>query len=153
MFRSSVSYMKFGRGTGAILFKDMTCDGTETSLQAPSCLRSSNSRYCSHDSDVGVWCDSLDSSGENMRSYIHTYLLMITSLCHHGIRKTNHAISCIAGMKFAIRLFLALVKIFILPAIKQCTSFVCFFFSFLGCLIFSILTGTQQSRINRALFS
>ena len=64
MFRSSVSYMKFGRGTGAILFKDMTCDGTETSLQAPSCLRYSRPEYCYHSSDVGVWCDRLDSSGE-----------------------------------------------------------------------------------------
>lgn len=70
MFRSSVSYVKFGRGSGAILFDYMTCDGTETTLQASSCSRSSQPQYCSHDSDVGVWCDSLDSSGENMWSYI-----------------------------------------------------------------------------------
>ena len=69
MFRSYISRVRFGQGTGAILFGYMTCDGTETSLQAPSCSRSSNSRYCSHSSDVGVWCDRLDSSGECYSHY------------------------------------------------------------------------------------
>ena len=64
MFRQSISSLRFGDGTGAILFDDMTCDGTETSLYAPSCLRYSNPEYYSHSSDVGVWCDRLDSSGE-----------------------------------------------------------------------------------------
>ena len=64
MFRSSISRARFGQGTGAILFEQIACDGTETSLQAPSCLRYSNPEYCSHSSDVGVWCDRLDSSGE-----------------------------------------------------------------------------------------
>ena len=64
VFSSYISRMSFGSGTGAILFDDVTCDGTETSLQAPSCLRYSNPEYCSHSSDVGVWCDRLDSSGE-----------------------------------------------------------------------------------------
>ena len=70
MFRSSVSYVRFGRGNGAILFEQMTCDGTETSLSASSCSRYSQPRYCSHDRDVGVWCDRVDDSGESMRSYI-----------------------------------------------------------------------------------
>ena len=52
-------------GTGAILFDDMTCDGSETSLYAPSCLIYSNPEYYHHSSDVGVWCDRLDSSGED----------------------------------------------------------------------------------------
>ena len=64
VFRESVSRMWFGRGTGAIFFGYLTCEGTETSLQDPSCSRYSNSEYCSHDSDVGVRCDSIDSSGE-----------------------------------------------------------------------------------------
>ena len=64
MFRSSISSLRFRPGTGAILFDDMNCDGTESSLQAPSCLRYSNPDYCSHSSDVGVWCDRIDSSGE-----------------------------------------------------------------------------------------
>ena len=64
MFRSSISRTRFGPGTGAILFEDIECDGTETSLHAPSCLRDSNPEYCSHSSDVGVWCDHIDSSGE-----------------------------------------------------------------------------------------
>ena len=66
MFGSYISHGRFEQGTGAILFDDMTCDGTETVLQAPSCLRSSNPEYCYHSSDVGVWCDSNDISGENM---------------------------------------------------------------------------------------
>ena len=70
MFKSSISYMRFGRGSGAILFDYMTCDGTETSLQASSCSRSSQPQFCSHDRDVGVWCDRLDDSGNNTRSYI-----------------------------------------------------------------------------------
>ena len=70
MFRSYISRVRFGQGTGAILFDDMTCHGTETSLQAPSCLRSSRPElYCSHSSDVGVWCDRLDSSGECCSHY------------------------------------------------------------------------------------
>ena len=61
MFRQSISRVRFGPGTGAIFLGYMGCGGTETSLQ--SCSRSSSSRYCSHDSDVGVWCDSVDDSG------------------------------------------------------------------------------------------
>ena len=63
MFRPS---NRFGRGTGAILFDDMNCDGTEASLRATSCLsRYSNPEfYCSHSSDVGVRCDSIGGSGE-----------------------------------------------------------------------------------------
>ena len=62
MFRSS---NRFGRGTGAILFDDMNCDGTESSLRATSCLwRNSNPDFCSHSSDVGVRCDSIGGSGE-----------------------------------------------------------------------------------------
>ena len=53
--------MRFGAGTGAIVFGYMNCGGSETSLQ--SCSGSSSSRFCSHDSDVGVWCDSVDDSG------------------------------------------------------------------------------------------
>ena len=65
MLRSYTSTMRFGRGTGAILFDDMNCDGTEASLRATSCLlRNSNPESCSHSSDVGVWCDSIDGSGE-----------------------------------------------------------------------------------------
>ena len=66
MFRSSISRTRFGRGTGAIVFDYMNCDGTETSLQASSCSSSSQPEYCSHDRDVGVWCDSNDNSGERM---------------------------------------------------------------------------------------
>ena len=61
VFRSYISSIRFGPGTGAILFGYMNCVGSENSLQ--SCSRSSSSRYCSHDSDVGVWCDSIDDSG------------------------------------------------------------------------------------------
>ena len=68
MFRSSTSSVRFGRGAGAISLGYMNCDGTETSLQ--SCSRSSTSRYCSHDSDVGVWCDGIGISGEGMKSYV-----------------------------------------------------------------------------------
>ena len=63
MFRSSISRTRLGQGTGGILFDDMTCDGTETSLQVPSCLRYSRPEYCYHSNDVGVWCDRIDSSG------------------------------------------------------------------------------------------
>ena len=49
----------------------MRCHGTETSLQ--SCSRSSTSQSCSHDSDVGVWCDHLDDSGESMRLHAIPY--------------------------------------------------------------------------------
>ena len=61
VFRSSISREKFGPGTGAIVFGYMNCGGSETSLQ--SCSGSSSSRYCSHDGDVGVWCDHIDDSG------------------------------------------------------------------------------------------
>ena len=64
VFKESVSHVRFGRGTGGIFFGYMTCEGTETALQEPSCSRYSNLEYCSHDSDVGVRCDSIDSSGE-----------------------------------------------------------------------------------------
>ena len=57
----SISSVRFGRGTGAILLGYMYCGGTETSLQ--SCSSSSNVQHCSHDSDVGVWCDRIDDSG------------------------------------------------------------------------------------------
>ena len=69
MFRSSISRVRFGQGTGAILFDDMTCDGIETVLQAPSCLRYSRPEYCYHSNDVGVWCDRLDSLGECYNHY------------------------------------------------------------------------------------
>ena len=65
VFRSYISRVRFGDGTGAILFDYMTCDGTESSLQAPSCLRYSRPEYCHHSNDVGVWCDHIDSSGES----------------------------------------------------------------------------------------
>ena len=68
VFRSSNSYVRFGRGTGAILFDYMNCDGTETSLHASSCSSSSQPQFCSHDSDVGVWCDGIGDSGEGMQS-------------------------------------------------------------------------------------
>ena len=71
VFRSSTSSIGFGPGTGAISPGYMNCDGSETSLQ--SCSRSSTSRYCSHDSDVGVWCDGIDNSGEGMKSYLKHY--------------------------------------------------------------------------------
>jgi len=65
VLRSYASTMRFGRGTGAILFDDMNCDGTEASLRAPSCLRrNSNPEYCSHSSDVGVICESIGGPGE-----------------------------------------------------------------------------------------
>ena len=57
---------RFGRGTGAILFDDMNCGGTEASLRASSCLsRNANPEYCTHGSDVGVRCDSIGGSGEH----------------------------------------------------------------------------------------
>ena len=63
MFRSSISLVKFGPGTGAILFDYIECDGTETLLS--SCPSHDDPRYyCSHDNDVGVWCDNIDISGE-----------------------------------------------------------------------------------------
>ena len=64
MFRSPISSVRFGRGTGAIFFGYMNCGGAETSLR--SCSRSSSSRYCSHDNDVGVWCDLIADSGEGV---------------------------------------------------------------------------------------
>ena len=69
VFMSYISRVRFGHGTGAILFDDMTCDGTETVLQTPSCLTRSRPEYCYHSSDVGVWCDRLDSSGECYSHY------------------------------------------------------------------------------------
>ena len=71
MFRSSTSSVRFGRGTGAISLGYMNCGGGETSLQ--SCSMSYTSRYCSHHSDVGVWCDGIDNSGEGMKSYLKHY--------------------------------------------------------------------------------
>jgi len=65
VFKSDTSTMRFGSGTGAILFSDMYCDSTEVSLQTSSCTQYSNPVYCSHSSDVGVWCDSInDGTGE-----------------------------------------------------------------------------------------
>ena len=64
MFRSFSSSLMFGRGTGAISLGYMNCVGTESSLQ--SCSRASTSQYCSHDSDVGVWCDGIDDSGDGV---------------------------------------------------------------------------------------
>ena len=61
MFRSYISSTRFGPGTGAIVFGYMNCGGSENSLQ--SCSPSSNLQSCSHDDDVGVWCDSIDDSG------------------------------------------------------------------------------------------
>ena len=52
----------FGKGTGAILFGYMGCDGTESSL--PSCSSIFSPGLCHHSSDVEVWCDSIDHSGE-----------------------------------------------------------------------------------------
>ena len=55
--------MRFGAGTGAIVFDGMACDGTETVFSScPS--RSNPSQHCSHDNDVGLWCDHIDNSGE-----------------------------------------------------------------------------------------
>ena len=68
MFRSYISRVRFGRGTGAILFGYMSCGSSESSLQ--SCSRSASSRHCSHDSDVGVWCDGIDDSGEGVTLYV-----------------------------------------------------------------------------------
>ena len=63
MFRSSISRVSFGPGTGAILFDYVECDGTETVFS--SCQSYSDPRLrCSHDNDVGLWCDDIDSSGE-----------------------------------------------------------------------------------------
>ena len=57
--------MTFGPGTGAILFEEVDCDGTEVSLRVPTCLsRFSRPEYCHHRSDVGVRCDRIGSSGE-----------------------------------------------------------------------------------------
>ena len=79
MFRSSISRVRFGPGTGAILFNYMECDGTETLLS--SCPMYSNPRYCSHDSDVGVWCDNIDISGE-CRVVLHAICSVVRSyLC------------------------------------------------------------------------
>ena len=68
MFRSYISRVRFGRGTGAIFFGYMNCGEAETSLQ--SCSRSSNSYFCSHDNDVGVRCDLIDDSGEGVTLYV-----------------------------------------------------------------------------------
>ena len=62
MFRSSISHERFGPGTGAILFDYIDCDGTETLLS--SCPNYLDPWHCSHDSDVGVWCDNIDISGD-----------------------------------------------------------------------------------------
>ena len=63
MFNSYNNRVTFGSGTGAILFDEMDCDGTETSLHI--CLsRFSRPEYCDHSSDVGVRCDRIGSSGE-----------------------------------------------------------------------------------------
>ena len=63
MFNSYNNRVTFGPGTGAILFDEMGCDGTETSL--PTCLsRFSRPEYCDHSSDIGVRCDRIGSSGE-----------------------------------------------------------------------------------------
>lgn len=63
MFRSFISHTRFGAGTGTILFDYMTCDGTETVFS--SCPSHFNpSLHCSHDNDVGLWCDNIDNSGE-----------------------------------------------------------------------------------------
>ena len=65
VLRSYTSRVRFGHGTGAILFYYMNCDGNEASLRAPSCLhRYSDPEYCTHSSDVGVICDSIGGPGE-----------------------------------------------------------------------------------------
>jgi len=60
----------FGIGTGAILYVDLNCDGTEISLR--ECSSSyNNPQYCSHyryldrrySGDVGVQCDHIGNSG------------------------------------------------------------------------------------------
>ena len=68
MFRSYISRVRFGPGTGAIFFGYMNCGSSESSLQ--SCSRSGSSQHCSHDSDVGVWCDGIADSGEGVTSYV-----------------------------------------------------------------------------------
>ena len=77
VFRQSISSVKFGRGTGAIFFGYMSCGSSESSLQ--SCSRSSSSRYCSHDSDVGVWCDGIADSGEGVTLCI-CYTMQLNSI-------------------------------------------------------------------------
>ena len=65
MFTSYDSRVTFGPGTGAILYDEMDCDGTEVSLRVQTCLsRFSRPEFCHHSSDVGVRCDRIGSSGE-----------------------------------------------------------------------------------------
>ena len=65
MFTSYNSRVTFGPGTGAILYDEMYCDGTEISLRVPTCLsRFSTPEICHHSSDVGVRCNRIGSSGE-----------------------------------------------------------------------------------------
>ena len=65
VFTSYNSRVTFGPGTGAIIFDEVDCDGTEVSLRVPTCLsRFSRPEYCHHRSDVGVRCDCIGSSGE-----------------------------------------------------------------------------------------
>ena len=79
VFRSSSS-LRFGRGSGAISLGYMNCVGTETSIQ--SCLSSSNLQYCSHNDDVGVGCDRIDSSGE-------CCILQLIKVCVHVNNKES----------------------------------------------------------------
>ena len=73
--------MRFGHGTGAILYDIMECDGTETLLSSCPSYFYSNPWHCSHDSDVGVWCDNIDISGE-CRVVLHAICSVVRSyLC------------------------------------------------------------------------
>ena len=88
VFRQSISSVRFGRGTGAIFFGYMSCGSSESSLQ--SCSRSSSSRYCSHDSDVGVWCDGIADSGQGMSSYVS----VVPCIPYYDLWKSVSAFLC-----------------------------------------------------------
>ena len=90
MFTSHNSRVTFGPGTGAIIFEEVDCDGTEVSLRVSTCLsRFSRPEYCHHNSDTGVRCDRIGSSGEYC---IVLQLIILMQWC------SNNGLSLISTM-------------------------------------------------------
>ena len=62
-FRIRYESARYGPGTGPILFNDVFCEGSESSLFSCSLPEVRNYDYCDHNEDAGVQCGN--TKGEN----------------------------------------------------------------------------------------
>ena len=64
VYQYSSSTARFGEGSGPILLVALSCDGTESSVQDCTSGGSSSLQSCTHNHDVGVRCEHIESPGK-----------------------------------------------------------------------------------------